>query len=37
MSRVVQEKHPFIILYSKKEDKYIVYNQNKEFEHGKRR
>lgn len=34
MSRVVQEKHPFIILYSKKEDKYIVYNQNKEFEHG---
>ena len=34
MSRVVQEKYPFIIMYSSKEDKYIVYNQKKEFNQG---
>lgn len=34
MSVIVKEVKPLVILYSKKEDKYIVYNTNKEFSKG---
>lgn len=34
MSKLVKEVKPLVILYSSKEDKYIVYNTSKEWSHG---
>ena len=34
MSRIVKELKPLVILYSSKEERYIVYNTNKEWSKG---
>ena len=34
MSKLVKEVKPLVILYSSKEDKYIVYNTSKEWSKG---
>lgn len=34
MSRIVKELKPLVILYSSKEERYIVYNTNKEWNKG---
>lgn len=34
MSRIVKEIKPLVILYSSKEERYIVYNTNKEWGNG---